>query len=1440
MDESKIVSSSSDLSASQSEVQAFKLLKSFIASSYGRPQPQQEITSTDQGKILDKDLGRRKKKKFKKSDHCDLGDAQNARETSILVDDYQVTPASHDVRESKFSVVSAGTVTGTQIVAQQSNFENAVKAGVNIEQCHEPHKLLCAPNRQMKSTLKCQLADNSDDVQSPASGNSSDGSRSFAVVGTVEFTSPRLKSAGCMDGANEDLIDILQKNRGACVKSAESDFQLNQRLSASSSVTYSYQQAPPVSGSSVLESGKASSVCSTHNHNQQRLRNASLSSKSVTVSSSSPFPNSTLTTTMASSSCLPVAGGTCVQDTHHSVSKKGSLLSISQDVTSSRCRAGQRKVSDSCAEQKEKQMRLSHTSTDLGPSSLLSHTSCCCSVSESNFTTKSSIEQMESSENPKTKKSRKFSMKRSNSLLPLLPALKGQQAREEEKNLPQGLKGERVRPQEVNTALILPLSGQESVTASAAPVSIDHTLPTGPTPATGYLSSSSAVHSHVQSQAQSSEQAKTLALSNGATQAWSNLITVPLPASQTSILQPVLQGDSSLSSTYVHTTCLNKQAPSHVEISPTRVSVGQDSITQRSSQYQAVHLSPNTAISSSPQTQVFLPIDQAECIRSVTRLSPGKSFASILEIERLSGPILDSRHPSARILEKVSPSYRTTPSPTDELSIPIHQSLSKVINKPLDLNQNNQSLEAEIITDQCVENSISTHQFSPSGSLEVSHRSISPFEVKKPRRLVAEYGKKPVSKVANRREQKLELGEFHLKMRQQREKFKDSRGKFVCKVSSEHKQSLKTELKHLSLDLTQWQDKQPSDSTVKSVRKAKPLSKTGQKRLSSTPSPRSDKQSRDSNGNVVAMANLAPNPPLEKREKKIMPNSMTKTDIGTSPVSGEGIEVWEQSSPAAIRNENDCTLSPENRNKAVPDNNGVKIQKETSTFSNNSLLDAELSLKLFKRRSPRKHKNQEKEEKKNVCKKHKHTTWIKDVGMSHNCGIEVILAAAYSSRCQKEDPAMHSSSVFSPPGTPRLIIDLSDDGQNRGEKSNSRHQPLQSHRKTDQTLLIKGGEQVSEGKHDPGNCFSYLDGQTSSANRKCRTIGDGECQYVTSVPLTNLQALFSMEKSPSSLQMTSKVVSGSNDESPAGLPGKKLLPRPIKSEEGRKTVDDASCALTSFCEALKASGGKKSKTKLASKKLRQSQGQKTGSYSRAKREQRRQKQDSSSVCLASDGQAQAAGSSESRSSPTAESQDRQRELEKAVAVLEGCLAAEDARRTWVEFDTGFSSSKQHSHVSPVKHLPLKKRHSFDFQPLNETLAERRSFRAGLGMESNLKPNSSSSEREIKTHNENNMSLNVSKPEAKRKSLSLGKEKRTVWQTSAGTSDKGKWSDAPQAHSTPKLQTYSLHMHQGAHQVDHVDSLPCVSETSILSEVGKNILFILSSGLVYARISFLQI
>ncbi|RUS74461.1 hypothetical protein EGW08_017777 [Elysia chlorotica] len=132
-----------------------------------------------------------------------------------------------------------------------------------------------------------------------------------------------------------------------------------------------------------------------------------------------------------------------------------------------------------------------------------------------------------------------------------------------------------------------------------------------------------------------------------------------------------------------------------------------------------------------------------------------------------------------------------------------------------------------------------------------------------------------------------------------------------------------------------------------------------------------------------------------------------------------------------------------------------------------------------------------------------------------------------------------------------------------------------------------------------------------------------------------------------------------------------------------------------------------------------------------------------------------------------ESQDRQLELEKAVAVLEGCLAAEDA------------GGLQHPGVSPVKHLPLKKRHSFDFQPVTDTWADRPPVSAGFHLEQNNR----SSERQIGL----NSHVHLSKLESKTKSLSLARDQRSA-QLLVGSSDDKL--QGPQDHLTPKPTTYS--------------------------------------------------
>ncbi|BFZ09657.1 hypothetical protein BsWGS_12695 [Bradybaena similaris] len=106
VDDARIVSSTSDITTS-SEAEAFRQLKSFLSSSYSKPQPRQEITSTDQktgaskcahsSKSHNKHKGRGKKNAL-------------VKENSVLT----ITPEANDSNMSKKPVLMASNCDNTR------------------------------------------------------------------------------------------------------------------------------------------------------------------------------------------------------------------------------------------------------------------------------------------------------------------------------------------------------------------------------------------------------------------------------------------------------------------------------------------------------------------------------------------------------------------------------------------------------------------------------------------------------------------------------------------------------------------------------------------------------------------------------------------------------------------------------------------------------------------------------------------------------------------------------------------------------------------------------------------------------------------------------------------------------------------------------------------------------------------------------------------------------------------------------------------------------------------------------------------------------------------------------------------------------------------------------------------------------------------------------
>ncbi|RUS83872.1 hypothetical protein EGW08_008353, partial [Elysia chlorotica] len=855
-----------------------------------------------------------------------------------------------------------------------------------------------------------------------------------------------------------------------------------------------------------------------------------------------------------------------------------------------------------------------------------------------------------------------------------------------------------------------------------------------------------------------------------------NMAVIQTPSAETTSSLSTLQVNNSVSTAQARTALLANTGHGHVVNSLTGTTNQQYCATESSSRSPSVRPSVSTAASSSPCTPQFQPIEHATGIRSITKVSPGKSIAPIWSVKRARLSITNS--PGVRLLEDVTPSQQSL---TNELPNSAQQFLTASSLKSSNLKQANCSEESAVLPLKCLEKSAPLSLASPVVTPEGSDRSLSSPEPQSGRRsLVGEYcSKGPISKVANRRKQRLELGEYEIRMRERRDKPKDSTGKFVCKDNTVRRQSLRSEVKNLLLDSAPVLDNQGKVVTEKcggddlSVEQSS--SNTRQKqhaRPSHSARPRPDKQPKESTTSTrrsLRVVNLVEH---SKVLEKTCSSSTSRHDKEDSPRGNVNIT------------------------RPISESREVDSHREPISSLDESCSNTKLSLKLFKKFSPL--KGAAVEEEKYIVKKKKHSTWIREVAMSENCGVEVILASDnLMNPSENVDPPMYlsldSRSVISSPGTPCLTIDLSADEPGSVEKPKPGLNRIPARRRNqlasaiDQKSYVKGRELSAE-KSGLGRRLSSLEGETSSDGHTHRKLRDSECLYVKSVPLASLQALFSEgcshTCSSGNPDNPCQVVPASGGETDSGLgsplkkrlryshPGDSCLPEPVRNKVNKDSRPRDSISTP---KELKSSGGKRKKPMAdkRQKSSRQAKGQRAASSSRANRKQTTQTQEgppsSSSIQTRGqrDGTPGAGEVMEDRRGQTTESQDRQLELEKAVAVLEGCLAAEDA------------GGLQHPGVSPVKHLPLKKRHSFDFQPVAETWADRPPVSAGFHLEQNNR----SSERQIGL----NSHVHLSKLESKTKSLSLARDQRSA-QLLVGSSDDKL--QGPQDHLTPKPTTYS--------------------------------------------------
>ena len=1034
-------------------------------------------------------------------------------------------------------------------------------------------------------------------------------------------------------------------------------------------------------------------------------------------------------------------------------------------------------------------------------------------------------------------------------------------------------------------------------------------------------------------------------------------VSIPGLGTQTSTVEPVSQAATP-------TRTIQTEAGFTVLRTPT----SKASVAEANTHFQTIQqvnaMSADQPAAPSPQ---FQSVEHSPAIRSVRRLPPGQSLTETLNLQGPSHVIplfqpLNAEMPesptetpqcsptsnpgsSIQTLQLPSSSNRAISTVTNQSSrtpahkptTPLDQFSPALTERPSALSY--QSSQAPTLTPFNP-----THRSPPSSNHETSMSDhgaadcdISPSDRDKPKGLVEELcGRAPARKVANRRKQKLELGEYDKTIRRRRAKPHDSNGKFACKANpvrkSKPRQKLGQESEGSSLQPSNCRQSPRTETKSKEVL-------VSDERLAAL------KDSNDSHILPLSLSNLNSVDERIQSQKCQLPDMSLDGRNPNQHIPGytDGRDVKEVNISSDISGADVnpiCTASAKTsqvKRKARQESMSEDIisadvdplcmsstktsqpkRKGTQRSVSTDIIPADVDPSC--RSAGKTSQTNRKEPQESVDNQHssererRYTTHIRTIRMSDSLEIDkIVVAADLGEFCQKVplklNLSFESRSFLSSPETPHLIIDLSDDEhqrhqalqsknglQPRGKGKLSLHKRQRSQTRRDRRLqevdVIRKGEttpvkltadgssqvrpdgglsvssQVSSsksksaGRRQSGNSYTALCDQDSNEIKMHRKLDGSKCEYNTSLSSSSLHTLLTQGQSGSSQSLTTsrsreRIKEGKNSNSAS--PCKKRKCRHSESNDSQrpsraaksKVLEDSTLSDPVSSKSQEVPQKSRSKAKAKNdrsepetkkenkqRKTRQCRGEKPKEAAACKvtKRQRKQKQGSEfpppsievdesssrAPCLRED------YSSRERLSHTTESQDRQMELENAVAALEGCLATEDGER-FLSPDRGVSSHRHQFYISPVKHLPLKKRHSFDFQPVTETCSNSAMVcPTNPNSQINSKPPSDGFQIfEIQSESHNNIQKKSStKSATKGKALPPKQQKTEITKSTKelnspkmDSGDTGRWPVPPQAQSTPNHQVQPpdgdarLHLGQQLHQSSPMSS-PLAGQISL--------------------------
>ncbi|GFN80797.1 hypothetical protein PoB_000730300 [Plakobranchus ocellatus] len=1259
LDESKIVSSSSDLSASQSEAQAFKLLKSFIASSYVRPQPQQEITSTNQGDPGEIDSNCHRKKRLKKSNiRLSKGFAERhivvVKDAAVTAERRLTSKREEEKLELEHNVHVASASTDTV----GKKFKNALKSHSLLAkhsdpfQC-QPRNVLCSNEKHSVKKEERLLADNKSALAqdnmtrlgSPISGSSWSSSKSFAVVGTVEYV--------CSDpnrtGTAKPIADMAHKTQ----ENAQM-IEINKGTSKQENVDTRYKNANGDSKQNVVTSS-FSSYCpiqslSTNSQNSgtKKCSVSPILPSQVSETNSLPLVatlvGSVLVRDHSSQSTACIKTPTCAQHENIQGFKKFSDLSVvspqSSKVTTSLTEILE-EISDSVTNTAEQTVSSQVTSSNITfqPQKVLPSP---LPFPQSNAKLPMASPEQKGSNKKVRQKTIKpqgsFNMQRLSGLSSLLPDLNRQYEMENEKEKQQILaakKGEIVYAAH-NYPVILPNISKQTwdnaipLRAHSTPITYAGTgIP---------LSSISS-----------------LTPESSATQSYPQTIVTQTP------FMPLYAQNSER---FVNQTISIGSGPSNEQanetqtkysicsMSPTRSIMnacsqltGQSSSPVLHSKFlpQAANIPPNGQASAS-KTQILQSLgDQLTTSKSL--VSTTKKYSSFLPTQMQissSKELPQVQKSSLDPSEKQAPGEVILPSSSQKSKLRVKKiSVEKPVHKVA--HRNHHKLH------DCLRNLKDRH--SPS---QYKSRKFAP-------------------KVMTRRKQRLNFNDEKL----QRSKTGLEKHEFGLSMLFNHKSDKLEFLESKPIVQSQRHSTWIKDigminkTEIETIRSAFNLNEPHQKNIDSI-------SNLSFEGGIHLSSPETPQLTIDIQEDDHHPKPLPKTQIwfrqeksrkNLNKIEGQKkiIHVLpSNSSVSSVSDKETSNIHPQKYDHKQVVKQRNKKEKRQTCFSDNDRNDTKQDANLLEERNDRQ-----------LLKSNKDKKNIK------------------ASTCKYiSTMPLHSLQ--------RL---LSND-----ELSQESHKA--------ETVCLKN---LNKERGPPTN-VSYSKMSQKPKRRRCKDNGETK-RTGTEIPSQVQGGQFYKVKNPD-----------------------KLKPNRNHSKPSKKRMEN------------------KKRKFMAKKDVKTTQQSRIDDNQDGKKQTLQKLEFSDQLLSVKD--IRGDGTNNGKLSPSTESQDRQRELEHAVAVLEGCLAAEDIARH--DLCSDMVPPRLPSHISPVKHLPLKKRLSFDLQSLIETSSngpqlfpDISDFQPG---QTDISQNQIDFEGSSEVQAKNNITTKTYEPEISIKSLPIHQTSGTLTET----------------------------------------------------------------------------